>query len=124
MFYHGGCLCGNIRYQIAGEARDPHTCSCRFCQRHSGSLTQMWIEFDEEQVVWNGEGGMPALWRSSETSSRAFCRICGSTIGAIDDTPTLAIAVGTLDNPDQPELRPQYHTFEDCRPQWWHLEDQ
>ncbi|MBW4579081.1 MAG: GFA family protein [Tildeniella nuda ZEHNDER 1965/U140] len=67
--YEGGCLCGNIRFVATGPALKPHTCSCRQCQRHSGSLTQMWVEFSQDQVEWTGTGGKPATWRSSEWSS-------------------------------------------------------
>ncbi|WP_447588455.1 GFA family protein [Aquipseudomonas campi] len=121
--YEGGCLCGHIRYTATGPARDPHTCSCRQCQRHSGSLTQMWVEFDREQVRWTGPGGQPSTWRSSEWSGRAFCPVCGSTIGAIDDAPTLALAVGTFDSPNRQELAPHFHSHISKRPRWWGLRD-
>jgi hypothetical protein len=121
--YEGGCLCGAIRYSAIGPALKPHTCSCRLCQRHSGALTQMWAEFAQEQVTWTGPGGKPAVWRSSEWSSRAFCPKCGSTIGAIDDKPTLALAVGTFDSPNRKELAPQFHSYVSKRPKWWKISD-
>lgn len=117
--YEGGCLCGNIRFVATGPALKPHTCSCRQCQRHSGALTQMWVEFSQDQVEWTGPGGEPSKWRSSEWSSRAFCPVCGSTIGAIDDKPTLAIAVGTFDSPNRQELAPLFHSHVSKRPKWW-----
>jgi hypothetical protein len=79
--------------QGAGPALEPHTCSCTKCRQQSRSLTQMWVEFAQGQVAWTGPGGAPATWRSSTWSRRAFCPVCGSTIGAIDDKPTLALAV-------------------------------
>lgn len=121
--YEGGCLCGNIRFVATGPALKPHTCSCRQCQRHSGSLTQMWVEFSQDQVEWTGPGGEPSKWRSSEWSSRAFCPVCGSTIGAIDDKPTLAIAVGTFDSPNRQELAPLSHSYVSKRPKWWSIFD-
>lgn len=93
----GGCLCGRIRFSAKGEPRFPHTCSCSMCQRHSGSLTLCWVEFDKADVEWTGEGGMPALYRSSEQSSRAFCPTCGSSLGAIDDAPTVGLLLGCFD---------------------------
>lgn len=117
----GGCLCGHIRYRASGPALQPHTCSCRNCQRHSGALTQMWIEFEQHQLQWTGAGGAPALWRSSEVSSRAFCPVCGSTLGAVDDAATLAIAVGTLDQLPDHGIAPEFHSFSDELPLWWPL---
>jgi hypothetical protein len=120
--YEGGCLCGNIRFQAVGPALKPHTCSCKMCQRHSGSLTQLWVEFSRSQITWNGPGGEPSKWRSSDFSSRAFCKVCGSTIGAIDDKPTIAIALGTFDSPNHKELAPQFHSYVSKRPKWWHVD--
>ena len=117
--YEGGCLCGAIRFKAIGAVQNPHTCSCRQCQRHSGALTQVWIEFSQDQVEWGGAGGKPSLWRSSDQSNRAFCSTCGSTIGAIDDGPTLALALGTFDSPNRKELAPQFHSYVSKRPKWW-----
>lgn len=117
--YEGGCLCGNIRFVATGPALKPHTCSCRLCQRHSGALTQMWVEFSSDQVEWTGAGGEPAKWRSSEWSSRAFCPVCGSTIGAIDDKPTVALVLGVFDSPNRQELAPVFHSYVSKRPKWW-----
>jgi hypothetical protein len=119
--YEGGCLCGHIRFAATGPALKPHTCSCRLCQRHSGSLTQVWVEFASEQVRWTGPGGQPATWRSSDWSSRAFCPVCGSTLGAIDDKPTLALALGCFDAPNRKELAPQFHSYVSKRPKWWRV---
>lgn len=37
----------------------------------------------QADVEWTGEGGIPSLYRSSETSPRAFCPSCGSSMGAL-----------------------------------------
>lgn len=110
--YLGGCLCGNIRFTAMGEPKKPHTCSCKMCQRHSGALTQTWVEFDSEQVSWNGPGGKPSTWRSSDYSSRSFCSVCGSTLGAIDDDPIVALVLGSFDSPNQKELKPKSHSYQ------------
>ncbi len=95
----GGCLCGAIRFEARGEPGKPHTCSCRICQKHSGALTLAWVEYARDAVSWTGPGAMPALYRSSDHSSRAFCRDCGSTLGAIDDEPVVGLLAGSFDQP-------------------------
>lgn len=117
--YQGGCLCGFIRYSAQGPAEKPHTCSCRNCQQHSGALTTLWVEFPRDRIEWTGPGGAPALYRSSDYSSRAFCPRCGSSLGAVDDEPVIALLVGGFDDPTGTELKPEYHSFEDCQPAWW-----
>ncbi|WP_409456882.1 GFA family protein [Pseudomonas sp.] len=116
--YEGGCLCGAIRFAADAPAANPHHCSCRWCQQHTGALTATWVEFARNQVRWTGPGGAPDTWRSSDCSSRAFCRRCGSSLGAIDDAPTVALLLGCFDQPDSPGLEAVFHAFEDCCPVW------
>ncbi|TAG26479.1 MAG: GFA family protein [Burkholderiales bacterium] len=119
--YEGGCLCGNIRFTATGTPNWPHTCSCKMCQRHSGALTLAWVEFAKDQVQWNGAGGEPAKWRSSEKSSRAFCPKCGSTLGAIDESPVIALVLGSFDSPNRQELKPVGHSYVGAKPKWWQV---
>ncbi|MFN0194871.1 MAG: GFA family protein [Aestuariivirga sp.] len=118
--YEGGCLCGRIRFRATGAALKPHTCSCKMCQRHTGALTTAWVEFPRENVEWTS--GIPAKWRSSDYSSRAFCKTCGSTLGAIDDNPVVALLLGCFDSANRKELAPEYHSFAGKRPRWWKVE--
>lgn len=118
----GGCLCGHIRFAAVGPAGKPHTCSCTMCQRHSGAPTLAWVEFPKDKVKWTGPGGAPSTWRSSDFSNRAFCSKCGSTLGAVDDAPTIGLVTGVFDKPYQKELIPAFHSFRGARPKWWHIE--
>ncbi|MCM2568990.1 GFA family protein [Janthinobacterium kumbetense] len=118
----GGCLCGAVRFEVTGEGSNPHSCSCRNCQQHTGAPTVAWMEFARDQVRWTGSAGAPATYRSSEYSSRAFCAACGSSIGAIDNAPTVALLVGSFDDPARAAFAPDYHAFDDVRPLWWHFD--
>ncbi|QKY10816.1 GFA family protein [Janthinobacterium lividum] len=118
----GGCLCGAVRFEVTGEGGNPHSCSCRNCQQHTGAPAVAWVEFARDQVRWTGTAGAPATYRSSDYSSRAFCAACGSSIGAIDDAPTVALLVGSFDDPAQAAFAPKYHSFDDVRPGWWHFD--
>ncbi len=117
--YKGGCLCGDIRFEAMGPPLKPHSCSCKMCQRHSGAVTLHWVEFPAENVRWTGPSGKPGTWRSSDYSSRAFCKNCGSTLGAIDDKPVVALTLGAFDSNNRQELAPAYHSFRAKRPKWW-----
>ena len=117
--YRGGCLCGAIRFEAKAPAAQPHTCSCKMCQRHTGALTAAWVEFLKTAVTWTGAGGAPAVYRSSDHSNRAFCPTCGSSLGAIDDAPTVALLLGAFDPPIPDELKPVSHSFATDRPGWW-----
>ena len=118
----GGCLCGSVRFEATGEPDNPHSCSCDICQRHSGASSLSWVEFASDAVVWTGEGGAPMVFRSSDYSSRAFCAVCGSTLGAIDDVPTVALVFGSFDDRNDEALRPLSHSFADVCPVWARIE--
>ncbi len=116
--YKGGCLCGKIRFEAEGPPHKPHTCSCKMCQRHSGAVTLHWVEFPADKLRWTGPGGKPSTWRSSDHSSRSFCSACGSTIGAIDDKPVVALVLGSFDSTNRRELAPDFHSYAGLRPKW------
>ncbi|WP_461432861.1 GFA family protein [Hoeflea alexandrii] len=115
----GGCLCGAIRFEARAPASNPHTCSCQMCQRHTGCPTSVWVDFPKDAVSWTGPGGAPSVYRSSDYSSRAFCQVCGSTLGAIDDQPTIALLVGCFDKPGRSDPVPVAHSYTGSRPKWW-----
>lgn len=114
----GGCLCGFIRF-TAVNPYSSHSCSCDICQKHSGCQTAVWLEFHSDDVEWTGEGGVPSLFRSSTASSRAFCIRCGSSVGAIDDSPVVALLSGIFDHNNRSLFSPQSHSFQDMKPEWW-----
>lgn len=119
--FKGRCLCGAVAFEATGPALKPHTCSCGMCRRHTGALTAAWVEFPRDAVKWTGAGGPPALYRSSAHSSRAFCPVCGSSLGAVDDAPVVALLVGAFDRPNSRELKPSYHSSRSARPAWWQV---
>lgn len=119
--HDGGCLCGHIRFTARGKPGNPHTCSCETCRRHSGALTVVWVEFPAADVAWMGPGGRPSTWRSSGWSSRAFCPRCGTTLGAIDDAPTVALLTGAFDRPHLRAFAPTGDSWVSRRPRWWHV---
>lgn len=121
MTFTGGCLCGSIRFELSAVPEKPHTCSCRMCQRHTGAPTAVWVEVPKEGVRWTGPGGAPALYRSSDVSSRAFCPVCGSSLGAVDDGPTIGLLVGCFDRNGSKKLAPTYHSYRSARPRWWYV---
>lgn len=115
----GGCLCGHIRFAASGVPLYPHSCSCRMCQRHSGAPALVWVTYPAQAVAWTGPGGAPAVWRSSDLSCRAFCPVCGGTLGALDDAGTVGLVSGAFDRVSLQALKPVSHSYRASRPRWW-----
>jgi len=115
--YIGGCLCGAIRYRITGQPIRPHFCSCRMCQRWSGAPIVAWVDFPRDSVRFDGPGGEPSFFRSSQGSQRGFCPRCGGTLCAADDgSDKLCMTIATLDDPHA--IVPTSRSFPDFAPVW------
>lgn len=118
----GGCLCGSIRFTVEGKASFPHLCSCTQCQKWSGAPTVAWIEFPLEGLSWDGPGGEPSFYQSSEKSRRGFCSACGGTVCALDEGYDKAsLTIASFDDPST--LVPgKQHSYQKSAPSWWSVE--
>ncbi|WP_341502148.1 GFA family protein [Gallaecimonas sp. GXIMD4217] len=117
----GGCLCGALRYEIAGKPFDADYCHCRQCQLNTGSVFGVWMDLKAVQVTWLS--GELKEYASSEDVRRGFCPDCGTAMSyrstQYPDYYTLAIT--TLDDPNQ--ISPSYHIHTDGQLKWLHLAD-
>lgn len=113
----GGCLCGHIRYVALAEPDNPHLCSCRQCQRWSGAPVVAWADVPLAALIFNGPGGEPLWYRSSNWARRGFCPICGGTVCAADDgASVIGLTVATFDDPEI--AAPVSHSFSGSAPCW------
>ena len=100
--YTGGCACGAIRYEIAGEPMVENDCQCRDCQRKSGTGHGSYLTFpDKRSVKLEGEAKhWDIVGDSGNVKTRAFCPTCGSpvylTFTAMPDLFTIHAAGGDV----------------------------
>jgi hypothetical protein len=92
----GQCLCGAIRFRLAGERRNVVVCHCGQCRRwhgHVGAYTR--VAKDDLKVE-----GEIAWFRSSERARRGFCRDCGSSLfWERHGSDQVSVAAGSLSEP-------------------------
>jgi hypothetical protein len=94
--HEGGCLCGAIRYRVAGPLRSVVACHCSQCRRSSGHHVAA-TAARRADVTIEGE---VAWYESSSRARRGFCPKCGSNLfWAGADPDRLSIFAGTLDSP-------------------------
>jgi hypothetical protein len=99
----GGCLCGAVRYEAAGDPVFSLQCHCRDCQRQTGSAYVAAIRVPA--AGFRITKGAPKHFLSHSDSgnevTRAFCGDCGSPIYIqVSTRPDLVgLRVGTLDDP-------------------------
>jgi hypothetical protein len=112
LHYTGGCACGAIRFEIAGEPLFQNDCQCRDCQHQSGTGHGSYLTFARSGV---GQTGEARLWDivadSGNVKTRAFCPTCGSpvymTFAAMPEVFTVHAAC--LDDPGR--YTPQVATY-------------
>lgn len=98
----GGCLCGNIRYEIRQDIQNIITCHCTHCQKASGS--GMSHNTPVPKSMLHLVSGQPKVFAdtaaSGNTLFRAFCPDCGSPIYSQRELvpDMLIVKVGSLDN--------------------------
>jgi hypothetical protein len=68
----GGCLCGDIRYRIAGEPLFTDLCHCRSCRLASGAPVVAWLTVRDDDLVI--DQGAPLVFRSSPSPRSSSCR--------------------------------------------------
>ena len=94
--HSGGCLCGAVRYEVAGRLRPVVLCHCTQCRRSTGHFMaataarqrDFHLRRDDE-LRW---------YASSDSARRAFCGRCGSTLfWQGNGRDYISIAAGTLD---------------------------
>lgn len=119
----GGCLCGAVRYQTSGDAKNVIACHCRSCRRHTGAPVATLAVYTVDQVTFSGDER--GLYASSPDVGRGFCAKCGTPLTwetRLGDLGLIcAIHVSTFDDPDS--LAPSAHSFYGERISWFDVAD-
>lgn len=119
----GSCLCGGVRYEIAGRLGPSVHCHCGECRKASGAsfTTNAGVATADFRFV-QGED-LVGSWESSPGQLRCFCTRCGSPlIKRIEANPSeLRLRLGTLDG--DPETQPAAHIFVGEKAPWVTITD-
>ena len=99
----GSCLCGAVRFEVAGELPAPDLCHCTQCRKHSGHA---FASTDVQRSAVTIHGAENVKWyQSSGKVRRGFCATCGSSLfwDPLHKDWT-AIAMGAFDKPTGTQL--------------------
>ncbi|MET0389361.1 MAG: GFA family protein [Polyangiales bacterium] len=117
----GGCFCGHIRYETAGETSHETTCHCSICRRVSGAPFVTWFSVAKDSLHWLG--GTPTEFPSSPRGTRSFCPRCGTALTFFDTHYPELIDVTTCSLDDPGQLPPKDHVHTGTRVRWITLAD-
>jgi hypothetical protein len=120
----GGCLCGAVRYESAGEASFSLKCHCRDCQRSSGTgfVAAMRVPADSFRIIQGTPRRHVSNSDAGNAVSRHFCGDCGSPLYIqVSSRPDIVgLRVGTLDDPSL--FRPEAEIFVQSAQPWDRLD--
>lgn len=115
----GGCLCGDVRYEVTGDPVGTYVCHCTHCQRQAGSAFSIIIGVPEAALAVTGETRSYAdSGENGGAVERQFCPRCGSPLfSLVGSTPGLVwVKAGTLD--DTSALKPAAQLWTRSRQPW------
>lgn len=117
----GGCLCGEIRFEITGRDIGSSYCHCRMCQRFAGAPVSAGTGFHGDDFrITKGE---PKLYQSSVIAERAFCPTCGSALWMkFFAWEWIFVKTASLDNPE--DFAPTTHFGIESQLPWHDVHDE
>jgi hypothetical protein len=118
----GSCLCGTIRYDVAGPFNLMAHCHCSMCRKHHGAAFATFVGAPLMGFKWLSGEDHVVVFQSSEKGHRYFCRTCGSVTPTLAREMDLALLpagnlLGDLD------VRPQSHFFVGSKAPWYTITD-
>ena len=116
--YEGGCLCGAVRFEIAGPIRNIVYCHCSRCRKAQGSaFATNGIAAANAFVITRGEDEL-TVYESMPGKTKHFCRNCGSPIASKNaaDPDNVRVRIGTIES--SIAERPMAHIFATSKADW------
>lgn len=119
--HEGGCLCGALRYAVSEAPARLSYCTCRFCQKMTGTPMNALASFARQSFALLA-GEARTYTHLSEGSGKALhlksCPVCASTVFVeLERFPgVVGVMTGTLDDPDWFDRTPENskYIFTDC----------
>ena len=108
----GGCLCGEVRFEITEPPRAAGYCHCTRCQGRTGSAAsaQAWVDGRTFRLV-RGEERV-TCWRHADGGfEKCFCARCGAHLFSRNpvDPTQMSVRMSAFDG--DPGVRPSWRAY-------------
>lgn len=116
--HQGSCLCGEVRFEIAGDFDHFFLCHCGRCQKDTGSAHAANLFSLSAKIEWrSGETRVRTFQVPSTRHVKGFCSVCGSAVPTVQlDGALLVVPAGSLDSAI--DVRPDAHICVASRAEW------
>jgi len=115
----GGCLCGAVRYEVAGEPKRFYFCHCSRCRKATGTGHASNLFLQPAALKWLVGEEHVASFKVPEAQRfvNTFCATCGGRLPRqAAGSDMVMVPAGSLD--DDAPIRPQANIFADSRASW------
>jgi hypothetical protein len=121
--FEGSCLCGGVRYRIAGMPGEMWHCHCTDCRKSHGAVFASSVQVDRRNFTLLGGESLLVTYEATTGTRRSFCGRCGSNVsGTITSEPdSVYVTAATLDTPL--ERSAATHIFVRSRVPWFEIRD-
>lgn len=116
--YKGGCLCGAVRFTIAGGIRNIIYCHCSQCRKAQGSAFASNGIVDADKFTFvSGEHDLTG-YAATAGQTKYFCKHCGSPIVSKQTSKPdqVRVRLGTIES--EITERPAAHIFVTSKAHW------
>lgn len=93
----GSCLCGAVRFKVAGAFEHFYLCHCSHCRKDTGSAHAANLFSSTARLVWLSGQAQVSIFNLPQTRhTRCFCSVCGSAL-PYTSPKMLVVPAGSLD---------------------------
>ena len=116
--HSGSCLCGAVRFEVAGDFENFYLCHCRHCRKDTGSAHGANLFSSTATLKWLSGQNQVKVFNLPDTRHRhCFCSTCGSALPDLQmDGKLLKVPAGSLDT--DVLIRPDAHLFFVSKANW------
>jgi hypothetical protein len=116
--YAGSCLCGEARFEIAGEFERFYLCHCEYCRKDTGSAHAANLFSSTAALKWvAGQDRVRRFDLPGTRHSKCFCGTCGAALPMMQmNGQLLVVPAGSLNG--EVRVRPNAHIFVSSRACW------
>jgi hypothetical protein len=114
----GGCLCGEVRFEVNGPILSAGYCHCKHCQKRTGTASSVNCRVAQGDFRLASGSDKLRAYRPPTGVPKLFCSACGSALFSGDpfSDEQVAIRLGVFDT--DPGVRPQYRQFVESAVPW------
>jgi hypothetical protein len=119
----GGCMCGDVRFEVSEPLVAALYCHCKRCQRRTGTAFSVsGLTVQGSFLITEGEE-LVRSWDPGDGWIKSFCGECGSQLYTTNpDAPQmLSVRLGAIDG--DPGISPSAHQFTDYAAAWESIPD-